>query len=211
MEPNAAKDAGPLGRLKAGMAADKRKTALLAGLLGLAAILGLRSLSSGRAPARAAGAVAPSARAHAAAQADPRGVPGTAALSGKAGDTRLDDYLETIDTTVARDLFRVDHAAFAEVEAAKSAQAQAAQQDQTESAVEAARLAREKLKEAVQRQAKALKLQSTMGGARSTAIINGSVVAVGEVIDGLVIRRIESGACVVGKDDIEVTLLVNKE
>lgn len=58
----------------------------------------------------------------------------------------------------------------------------------------------------VQSQAKALKLQSTLLGGTSRAMINGNLLEVGQTIQGFLLKEVRSRAVVIEKDGVEVML-----
>ena len=62
------------------------------------------------------------------------------------------------------------------------------------------------LRRAIRDQARALKLQCTVGGATPTAIINGMMVAEGAKINGFTVRKITARAVTVEKESITLTL-----
>ena len=72
--------------------------------------------------------------------------------------------------------------------------------------VDAAAARREAQKRAVQTEAQALTLQTTIVGASPTAIINGQVLGVGGWLNGFRVVSINSGSCVVEKKGMRVTL-----
>jgi len=204
-----------LTRLKAEMAADKRKAALLVGLCVLAAVVigrnvGFRSgpqasaAAEPPAPAVAAVAVAPAAAPAVVAprlseESDPQPdlsqVP--QALDGNPfeiawghfqpipGTPEADAINQPVVTPIQR-CAAAFRQAFADRLAAEAARIR--REAARRVRIEQARRARI---EAIRRQARALKLRSTMTGAEPMAVIDGSLVRLEDTVAGFVVRRIE--------------------
>lgn len=215
-------------RLKSQLQRDKKKTALLIVLLVTVGVVGGRLVVSQALPTPAkAGAAAgdggdrllpdlcvtgPFAPSYPKALGAPR--PDAAA--------RREEYLASLDRTIARDLFRPNPELFppsGDDQGAGGANADKAQDDQPGwfqqvwDWVEQARQARRDeiaQAEAVRAQAGALVLQSTMVGPSATALINGQVLRKSDWIDGFRVKSIASDTCVVSKDGVDVVLRMKK-
>ena len=184
-------------RLKGELAADKRKTVLLVLLTGGVAGLALKTFTASDMPAgaEAAGIV----------EADPQPVD-VVLPEPRPDDGRRQRYLAQLDTTVPRDLFRIDRNAFTPIDPDAPIATDSPEQAAAKLAADAAVQARQRAEAKVRDRAAALDLQSAIGGPRPTAIIDGTVVTVGDRIEGLEVRHIGAGVCRVGAGEITVTL-----
>lgn len=214
-------------RLRSQLQRDKKKTALLIVLLVTAGVVGGRLVVSQAVPTPA--------RAKAAGDSEARLLPDLCvtgpfassspeALGGARPDAaaRREEYLASLDRTIARDLFRPNPELFppsGDDRGAGGANAGKAQDDQPGwfqqvwDWVEQARQARRDeiaRAEAVRAQAGALVLQSTMVGPSATALINGQVLQKSDWIDGFRVKSIASDTCVVSKDGVDVVLRMKK-
>lgn len=199
--------AGPWSaRLKAELLRDKKKTGLLLGLVLVAGIVGGKALLGGKTPA--------------AAQA--RNSPVTAGTAGggtvqpsldrAAADQRRAQYLANLDRRIGRDIFRMSSDYFpleGQVPAPAPAVAepdfldhltQLAQGDGSDSKKEAL----------IRAQAQSLALQSTMLGSSPSALINGRVLHVGDVISGFALTQIDTQTVTLTREGVTVTLQMMK-
>ncbi len=184
-------------RLKAEVFVDKKKSAMMGGLLALALFMGAKVVLGGKTP-QMANAVSVAAAKETAGSAD-------GALSAGATRSReLSEYLETLDTTVSRDLFAAELASYPVVQTLdESITLNKSAAERADNSVVLARMRREA---AIRNQARRLTLQSTMTGGFPSAIINGRVIAQGQVIEGFIVRDITPGSCVVARGDVTITL-----
>lgn len=184
-------------RLKAEVLVDKKKSVMMGGLLALALFMGVKVVLGGKTP-QTANAVSVTASQETAGSAD-------GALSPGATRSReLSEYLETLDITVSRDLFAADLASYPVVQTLdESITLNKSAAEQADNAVVLARMRRET---AIRNQAQRLTLQSTMTGGFPSAIINGRVIAQGQVVEGFVVRSVQPGSCVVARGDVTITL-----
>jgi len=192
-------------RLLGELQRDKKKTAVLLGLLAVAGFLGVRAIwSISSSPAGAAGAVvtsvspaapgngaAPSAEG-ALAQAAAKAAP---AFPRPAAPRRA----------ASRDLFALqldDYPVAQESKAALGAQTQPASQPVDPEQMQV---------EAIQAQARGLSLQSTILSATPRAIINEQLVGVGDKVQGFQVVEVSNRACVLVQDGVRVRLLMKDQ
>lgn len=202
-------------RLKAEIKRDKKKTVILAALLIVAGIAGGRMLVSSRGPRQAraaeAGAAGPAATAE-----TPSLLRTDQAKAGRLSDAEREAYLSGMDRRIARDLFRPRLEYFA-LQGGTNFETilVSVEEEPTELFGQIGRWVAQKHQAqrelqgrvtVIGAQAQALSLESTMLGASPTAIINGQVLRKGEWVSGFRVERIQSDACVVSKDGVEVEL-----
>jgi hypothetical protein len=185
--------------------ADKKKTGVLTVLTVVALVMAYRTFGGGSSlPAKASAAVATAEAAE----------PAVKAAPAARNDARRDEYLAKLDREIRRDLFAVDFQVYPLREGTvPEAVSPAGMDEQMEELrrrqAETQRLAEQEEHERIIRtQALTLRLQSTMLGARPTAIINGQVLSLGDVINGFSIKSIGSGQCVVTCGGVDVTLIM---
>jgi len=114
------------------------------------------------------------------------------------------DKADAPKTSITRDIFKANPKVFPPVAIADSTgdngpKVIKASQDDRQAALK-------ELKEKIRKEGLALNLESTIGGVRPMAIINGSVLGPGGVINGFRIVKIDSLACVVEKEGIQLSL-----
>ncbi len=182
---------------------DKKRAAILGILLVVAVVVGVRTAATmsggGAAKAAAAPAAAPGAR----------GVVPTSVLSGgRAESLALRDWKPSrlTDGSIQRDPFGRDLSCYAKVLPDPPAQP-----DKPAEALPDPRLAREELERATLAQAAGLSLQSTMVGPDSSAILNGSVLHVGQWASGFQVVDIQSGSIVLERGGVRVLLGIDAE
>lgn len=187
-------------RLRADLAADKKKTGVMLVLFCAVLLVGGRMLIRREGPQRAAATTI-----------QPKPVlPAEPASDNASADMDAETWeahLASLDTTVRRDLFAVRYEAFERIEPVRDESVEKSREEQAD---DAAVLARQRLVEDLTRRAAALTLQSTMPGSTPSAIINGQVAGEGSVIDGFTVVRIGRGECVVGQSGVEIQLRMAK-
>ncbi len=184
-------------RLKAEVLVDKKKSAMMGGLLAVVLFMGAKALSGGETP-RTANAVS------VAAATDTDEGELNPDSYGAIRSRELTEYLETLDTTVSRDLFAAELASYPVVQTLdESITLNKSAAERADNSVVLARMRREA---AIRNQAQRLTLQSTMTGGFPSAIINGRVIAQGQVIEGFIVRLVQPGSCVVTRGDVKITL-----
>ena len=109
-----------------------------------------------------------------------------------------DRYIQQIDHTITRNIFVPNPNYFPPEQ--KPSSVKLMEEDDSTEAEELIR------QQAVQTQARALLLQSTIISTAPTAIINGRVLRTGEWINGFELVEITSRTCVVKKDNVKVVL-----
>lgn len=176
---------------------DKRKTTVLAALLVLVAVLGLKLTVSGPQSSRAAEAD------DVATVPDITAVRESLSSEGRsAEDSPRAEYIRSIDRDITRDIFQPKLGAFgAEGEASGTEGLVEADDGQD---IEEARRRR------VQAEANALRLQSTAVSATSTAIINGRVLREGETINGFRLVEIKPHTCLIEKEGVRIRLRMRR-
>ena len=197
-------------RLKAEIKRDKKKTVILAALLIVAGIAGGRMLVSSRGP-RQARAADPAATAE-----TPSLLRTDQAKAGRLSGAERETYLSSMDRQIGRDLFQPRLEYFALQDGTNSeTMLVSVEEEPTELFGQIGRWVAQKHQAqrelqgrvtVIGAQAQALSLESTMLGASPTAIINGQVLRKGEWVSGFRVERIQSDACVVSKDGVEVEL-----
>jgi hypothetical protein len=192
-------------RLLAELTRDKKKTALLSGLLLLAAILGVRMLVQGSGPSTAGAEPAVVAKGGGAMPAVTQAGAPTAALAaanaGKStpfagGDLRPVRGHPKIE----QDIFAPKLHLFPLEQEAKPVAAPAPVP--VAQPVDQAKVHQE----AILAKAKGLSLQSTIVSSQPKAIINGQLVGAGDLVDGFKVVQVTAHACVVVRDGVQVTL-----
>ena len=183
-------------RVKAELCRDRKKTIALGVLLAAAGLLGGRLIFQQIGPARADGALRPTAIAIP--QPDvPSAVspePSKPTDGAGTGTAARKDGIK-----VTRDLFQLSPTLFPPEERAQRPVLTEGQK-QADGAKEQARRKR------IQAAAGQLVLQSTIVGSSPMAILNGHVVRAGKSIDGFCVLQVTSHTCVVEKDGVKVTL-----
>jgi len=174
---------------------DKKKTCILAVLLLLGVVMGMRVVfKTHPAKAQAKAALAPAEA--------PKAFPArTAPAPAADGDARIEERIRMNDRRIDRDLFVPDVQAFplAPVKSKKPAPTGTARTNQKST------------EEIVQELARELTLQSTIISAQPTAIINGELLNVKGTINGFVLKKITSGACEISKDGVTVRLVMERD
>ncbi|MHC4481872.1 MAG: hypothetical protein ACYS1C_13035 [Planctomycetota bacterium] len=189
---------GLLDRLKAAVLREQKKAIILAALLAVLAVIGgWRALGWLR-PARAAAASVPN-------QVPPAAL--AAAKGGAAGQRRGktangEDPLGLANLVVDRDIFTPNPVYFPPK---RKGDPKSAVPPLRDPAAE-----REARKKAIEAQARALKLQSTMLTVPPSAIINDRVLRIGDWISGFVVVTINARACTLEKEDVRVSLVMSK-
>lgn len=206
MQGNMQDNTSALSRSLDELRADKKKAGLLIGLLAVGAYLAFRSLSGESLP-RPAAATAVNTVAPAAVSPDASAL---LAEVRKQENQRREEYLNSVDRTMSRDVFAMNVSSYPLAEPAGPLAAVVevtAPQGPSQSEIaEAQRLARQARQEAVRLQAATLTLQGTMLTAVPTAIINNNIVKVGDEVGGFVVKRIGQGECVIELEDVQVSL-----
>ena len=190
-------------RLWAELKRDKKKTSLMAGLLVLAAILGVRMLVQGSGPTPAdAEETAVSRPGGTMPGPTPAGAPSAPLASAEAGKTALfggaDPRPAGARPKIVQDIFAPKLDLFPlEKEPTPVAAPAPAPQPVDQEKIQ---------REAVLAKAKGLTLQSTIVSSRPKAIINGQLAGVGDAVDGFQVVQVTAHACVVVRDGVQVTL-----
>jgi hypothetical protein len=173
---------------------DKRKTAVALGLALLVAVLGLKLVVSGPRTSRAAEASDP-----VAVLPDETVIREAARMYSRPSKASAKaEYIQGIDRDIQRDIFRPKLEAFS-LEGPVQA---------TDTAVETpeGQEVEEHRRRRVEGEAQALRLQSTVVSATSTAIINGKVLTEGETINGFRVVEIKPHACLIEKEGVRIRL-----
>ncbi len=183
---------------------DKKKAVILAVLAVVAVGVGGRLLLQKESPAGAGGATATAGR-----SGQPDQTPAPPSTASKTAQAVRDEYIHEMERQVTRDIFSLDLDLYTLIELPKPKHAV---KSTTAKPVKPARTR----EEIVRAQAKLLSLQMTIVSDTPTAIINGQVLAVGDMVkvntgdDTRPLRfrviEITSHACVVAKDGLEVEL-----
>lgn len=178
---------------------DKKKTVILSvlGVVGL--IVGIRAIGGSSLPEPAAAMTTVG-----------NGLNKAEMVSqAPAGDLAARDdartrYIEQIDRNIQRDLFALNLSIFPmqEIEVAKP-------QVTTTKPVEVD--AAEVERRTIEADAKSLSLLSTMVGPNSTAIVNNTVLRIGEKINGFEIVAITADSCLVQRHDVQVKLVMKRD
>lgn len=189
---------------------DKKKAVILGVLAVVAVVLGGRLLIQQASPAGAWPQGADGATAAVAHQGGPDQTPALPVMASKTAQAARDEYIRQMERRVTKDIFALDLEQYTPIELPKPKKA-----SETTTTTRPARPARTR-EEIVQAQAKLLCLQMTIVSDTPTAIINGQVLGVGDIVnvknedrsDPLKFRvlKITSHACVVAKDGVEVEL-----
>jgi len=188
-----------LGELKR----DRKKVAILGVLLTVLVVVGGREVLKRLRPAKAGAAVTPApARSEADSVAGAGRTP-PAGLNDKDGGAGESNGLPALQNLVVdRDLFTPNPIFYPPRQKRRPAP--------KVTPVDDAAARREAEKRAVQAQAQALTLQSTVVGAVPTAIVNGRVLRVGDWITGFRVVEIGSRTCIIEKQSMRVTLEMSK-
>ena len=186
-------------RLVEELTRDTKKTVILAVLVLVGVIFGVRTLSKST-PASAGAA--------------PTGTPEELAMlmggQGNPTDARLKSYdtpqeprvdIPKAEVVITRDMFAFDPSGFEVIETVVEPQDEetpivVTDPDQVDAM------------KAVQAAAAELTLQSTMASDTPVALINGQVLSIGERIDGFTVTSISAESCVVAKQGVNVVLLM---
>lgn len=183
-------------RLVAELKHDKKKAVLLGVLAVVAVVLvfqQLASLTPSESQASTGGASASSSGQSELARAASSG--GSHRMTDSAH--RRNEYLQTMDRTIDRDLFAPNSQYFAPPEDSSSP---ATSSEKTPEQLEQERW------QAIRLQAKGLTLRSTIVGNEPTAVINGMVLHKGDWVAGFEVTEIRPRSCTVRKDDVAVVL-----
>jgi hypothetical protein len=189
-----ARQPGLRDRLLAELKRSPKKTVVLAGLVGLLAIVAGRELVRRVTPSSARAAARPS---QPTASREPARKPGPAGAA--AASPAPAPLPGGGDPVVDRDIFKPNVAYFAPL-------AQRAKPAPTAAPVDMEAARREAERRAVQAQAQALRLQSTVVGEASVAIVNGQLLRKGDWISGFQVVEITAHTCTVEKKGMRVTL-----
>jgi len=181
---------------------EVKRNPMKAGILGVLMLVLLivvgRQVLQYVAPARAGAAISGGGGSQGQATADQPGPTARKAAAGPDG-AKLPSTRKPL-AKIQRNLFLPNSAFFPPKEEDK------AKPKPTVTPVDAAAARREAQRRAVQTEAQALTLQTTIVGASPTAIINGQVLGVGGWLNGFQVVSINSGSCVVEKKGMRVTL-----
>jgi hypothetical protein len=199
------------GRLMQELKRDKKRTAVLAILVVVCAVVCIRALAK-NVPATADASVNVVAlAAHGngntagqlslAAAADDSAVSQADLSVAQRKDQVLGKHIQSINRKITRDIFAVRLEQFpleaVVVQPTVEASTQPAKAD-----IDPAEVQRQEIRQL----AAGLSLQSTIAGSTPTAIINDRVLTIGDWISGFVVVEISDQACVVQKLDVKVTL-----
>ncbi|MDY6913933.1 MAG: hypothetical protein SVT52_05705 [Planctomycetota bacterium] len=186
-------------RLTAELKRDKKKTAIMAALLLVAAVLGIRLVVKSSGPDGAnAGAVAMRPQPQAGSQS-----PTAAALPSErkpASAGRKSSYVPSGSMEITRDIFEANTDVFPPKKQTANNPARLVPSGKPVISEEEVR------RRVIQAQAKALTLQSTIHSATPTAIINGCVLCKGEWINGFQVTAINARTCVLEKNGVKIIL-----
>ncbi len=180
---------------------DKKKTFILAALLLVGVIVGVRTLGkSGPDEASAAPVMSEGEMVIESLIPEQVGLPATAESAEAA--RRTDDYIKAIDHNITRDLFVFDPAGFTPL---------ALEQPRTDEAPTDAPVETTDWSALINEQIARLTLQSTINSDMPLVMINGRVLGAGEMIDGFEVVEIRSGECILTKKGVEVTLKMQRQ
>jgi hypothetical protein len=179
-----------VGRIKAELVRDKKKTLVLSGLLIVAAVVLGRLVIPSSGPQTVSGAVA------VASSGDARGPRPEHVQPTDQGEPR--ERLELGPRQITRDIFKPEIEMFPPAERVRTVQHVATSGPSPQDD--------ELLARRVAHQASSLSLQSTILGSSPTAIVNNRVLTVGDWISNFEVIEITSRTCVVRKDGVKVTL-----
>ena len=186
-----------VGELKA----SRKKAGLMAVLLIVAAIMGLRLMASGSGEPRRA-------RASGASRKTPSVEPPedfSMMTDRRERSERASEYLKNLDRTIRRDVFEPSDVYFP-VSVEPSRPVDPRPKPATAPAVDQQAL----LARLIAEQARSLKVETVILSESPTAIINGRVVRAGDYISGFKIVEIGAKGCVVKKDEVRVNLTLQK-
>lgn len=184
---------------------DKKKSAILAVLVVVAAVVLLRvAITSGKGPSTASAAHMSSPQKAVKTQ-QSFGLSDMSDSEQAAGQARRLEYLKSLNGTIRRDLFRPDLSMFPLVKPAEDHV-----KVPVPVSVSAPLADEEELRRRVLASAGPLVLESTMVGATSIASINGVILRVGETISGFKVIQITSHNCTLKKDEILVILEIQR-
>lgn len=194
-------DTNPLGmmtqRLAAELKADKKKASILGILLVVALVVGVRVLVKTVTSSANAAPVGP-------VSALTVHTPQAVAARPATTQTKRDEYIKSLDTTITRDIFVFNPRYYPlqkTVDVVKVLPTSAPAPAEDTKVIH---------RQMIQAQARALVLESTMVGSSAVAIINGKVLRVGESLAGFKIVEITSSSCTVMKEDVTLSLAIKK-
>ena len=177
---------------------DKKKTTILAVLLLVGVVFGLRTMKKS-VPAQAS-AISTADMTDMPFLMEEPGQP--ASLRGRGYPAETEVYVPEEHVIITRDLFTFDPTGFEVIEKPVPIQEDpavpvvAAGQDQVAAMM------------AIRQAAAELQLQSTMASDNPVAIIDGQVLTIGETIDGFTVTSISAESCVVTKQGVNVSLMM---
>jgi hypothetical protein len=183
-------------RLLADVRRDRKKTALMCGLLVVAAIVVLRAVLKDSAPAPAAGETAVVGEGSLPGPSPQKPAPPPAPAEGAA--RRAAPKVLQARHKISQDLFAIQLKYFPQDPDAKAGVAPAPTSQAADS--EQARVA------AIRAKAQTLSLQSTIISSTPRAVINGQLVGVGEWTQGFQVIEVTARACVLVQDGVRVQL-----
>jgi len=193
-------------RMIAEIARDKKKASVLA-ILTIAAVFFVGKLLIKSSPSAASGMRAADPVAEAPDDDPANGLPKIPKLGDSTKSTPFDRGHGPIKPRprgeITRDIFRPNPKVFPLVaKASKSA----GQPDVVQAKIDERTIALKARKERIRREGALLDLESTITGSVPIAIINGAVLGRGGVISGFRVVKIESQACVVEKEGVQLNL-----
>ena len=202
---------GFIGRLKAEIRQDKKKTSILAILLIVAGVVGGRLVVT-RGPAKTASATNSPSVSKANVSDVGKNTGAAQAFNTRALRPHVDPA--SMDDTINRDLFQPDIRYFPV--SGKGGERRTSSRPEQPSKIDAEEQERQNRTEhlnSIRAQAEELSLTSTMLGKTPTALINGQVLREGDSIRGFVLKAIASDYCVVVMDgvDVKLRLSVNRQ
>jgi len=187
-------------KLVAELSRDKRKTVILAVLLLLGVVVGMRLVfktnpAAAQAKAHTGGAgPAPQVK-------SPTPSVATVTTSQLGNDARIQERIQANARRIDRDLFVPDAKAFPpEPVQPKKAKPDGAAKSTTKTP-----------EQVVQELAAEFTLQSTIISAEPTAIIDGRILKLGDTISGFMVVGITKGTCDLLKDDVLVELVMERD
>jgi len=190
-------------RLMAEFARDKKKAVILIVLV-VAAVLFVGKLLLTSSPVAATAAANPTA----VVPPEAPTAPGAGSIASQMFDTQKSkaDKREVVARAITRDIFMPDPSIFPYVKKTTGPNGSKVKVIEDEKTKRAAELERRRV--LVEEQAAKLHLESTIIGRTPIAIINGTVLGPGGMIDGFRIVKIDSQACVVEKDGFTLKLIM---
>lgn len=184
-------------RLIAELKHDKKKAVLLGVLAIVAGVLILQQLA-GASPAESRASVTPVGPTASGPDASSTELSASGARARALTDAarRRNEYLQTMDRRIERDLFIPNSRYFAPRQ----------EVDAKEPVGKTPEMIEQERRSAIRMQAKALTLQSTIVGSVPTAVINGLVLRKGDWVGGFEVTGVQPRSCTVRKDDVSVIL-----